>query len=152
MCTCFRYLNETELKLFNSYSWPGNREKAKEPDLVAGGAGISQRHGVAGAGWAGKGGGIASASGSWERESSCTDRSPEGLSPVSREGNGFFQGSRRYNASLCFELIPEGVVGSSYSEIGGFAWCYSKEATFLFWSASETPSFTSDRSPIALVL
>lgn len=31
-----------------------------------------------------------------------------------------FQGSRWCNANLCFELIPKGVVGSSYSEVGGF--------------------------------
>lgn len=55
------------------------KQKAREPDLVAGGAGISQRHGVACAGWAlcrsaGEGGGIASAGESCEQESSCMGR------------------------------------------------------------------------------
>lgn len=67
----------------------------------------------------GEGGHIACAGESCKKESSAWAKVPHSVPCVS--GNKrFFQGSWWCNVNLCFEPIPRGEVGSSYSEVGGF--------------------------------
>lgn len=152
MYICLGYL-----KLFSRYSCNWNREKAQ--GLAAGGSGIYHPAPWGALCWQS----IVLFSWQRRRHHQCLlvrvlsrkapvwAKVPNSVPCISGKKR-LFQGSQWCNVSLCFEPIPKVRVASSNLETGGFTWHYSKETNLLFWSDSETPSFTSDRSLIALVL